>query len=158
MIVSYLLPEKILTYKNETPANIKGLRLSLEERLYLKKSAPIGPYMSLEIDFLKSQYRHSSSFVSKLKEDSTYNDVFNIKKYLYTLNYKIGYQKNLNRVSFDIYVGLGLRYRNVTHFNRMHPEDEMLTPRHPIIDYISNREDKNWTISIPLNLKIGWLF
>ena len=157
LMVSYLLPKSIWTHKNATPSNIKGFRLSLEERFYLKKSTPIGPYIALEMDFLKNKYQHTASFVSISNEEKIYNDTFDIKKHIYTLNYKIGYQINIKQFSFDIFGGLGLRYRDITHFNRLHPLDEMLAPRHPNIYYISNKKDKNWTISIPLNLKIGWL-
>lgn len=50
------------------------------------------------------------------------------------------------------------KYKDVLHTDRLKPEDEMEIPRHPNVYYSSNKEGKYWTISLPLNIRIGWIF
>ena len=144
--------------------DIKGFQASIEEKFYFEKSAPAGPYLSFEFKYLKNQYKDIWNFgVKDIYSDSTYNftnypDTFGIKKQTYSFNLKVGYQLIYKRLSLDCYGGFGLKYRDVEHFDKIHPEDEMERPRHPNIDYISNRKGKYWTVSIPLNIRIGWTF
>ncbi|MEO6684172.1 MAG: hypothetical protein ABIN48_15215 [Ginsengibacter sp.] len=164
IMASYMLPFSVIEIANDFKPEMKGYRVSLEERFYLKKSAPLGTYLSFEINYLNNQYKDIWYFgVKEIYTDTTYNftnypDTFGVKKQTYSLNFKYGYQKIFNRFSIDIYAGLGLRYKDVKHFDRIKPEDEMELPRHPNMYYMTNREGKYWTISIPLNIKIGWAF
>lgn len=161
---SYLLPESVMDPANGFIPNIKGYRLAVEEKFYLNKSAPIGPYISLELNYMKNRYKDIWNFgVKDIFSDTAYNytnypDTFGIKKQTYSINLKFGYQLFVKRFSFDFYAGLGLRYKDVSHFDRKNPDDEMEMPRHPNIYYISNLNGKYWTISIPLNFRIGWTF
>lgn len=113
---------------------------------------------------MKNRYKDIGYFgVKNIYSDTTYNftnypDSFGIKKQTYSLNFKLGYQFIFKRLSFDLYAGLGLMRKNVKHFDRIDPSDEMEMPRHPNIYYIANREGKYWAVSIPLNIRIGWLF
>jgi len=164
LMASYLLPMSILDIENNFKPDIKGFRVSIEEKFYLKKSAPKGPYLSFEFDYLNNKYKDIWNFGVKdiypdtLYTNTNYPDTFGIKKQAYSFNLKFGYQWFVNRLSFDFYAGLGLRYKNVTHFDRINPNDDMELPRHPNIYYFSNLEGKYWTVSIPLNLRLGWTF
>lgn len=164
IMASYLFPMTIMDIGNEFKPNISGFRVSLEEKLYLKKSAPIGPYISFEFNYLKNQYQDVWMFgVENIYSDTTYNytnyeDTYGINKQTYSFNLKLGYQLITKRLSFDFFGGLGIRYKDVVHFDRINPNDKMEMPRHPNVYYISNKEGKYWTISIPLNVRIGWTF
>lgn len=161
---SYLLPESVLDPVNGFNPNIKGYRLAVEERFYLNKSAPFGPYVGLELNYMKNRYKDIWNFgVKDIFSDTAYNntnypDTFGIRKQTFSINLKFGYQLFVKRFSFDFYAGLGLRYKDVRYFDRKNPDDEMEMPRHPNIFYISNLPGKYWTISIPLNFRIGWTF
>ncbi len=164
LMASYLLPISVMDIGNDFKPDIKGFRVSLEEKYYFKKSAPLGPYVSFEFNYLNNQYKDVWNFgVKNIYSDTTYNftnypDTFGIKKQTYSFNLKFGYQLIVKRLSFDIYGGLGLRYKDVKHFDRINPNDDMEMPRHPNVYYITNLEGKYWTVSIPLNVRIGWTF
>ncbi len=155
VMASYLLPETILDAGLQFKPHIKGFRVALEERFYFKKSAPFGPYIALEVDYLKNSYNHDSNFIFDF---SNYRDTVSIKKENYSFNFKIGHQIIIKQFSIDLYAGLGFRYKNVKHFNKMNPEGEIERPRHPNIVSISNQEGKYSALSIPLNVRIGWTF
>lgn len=164
LMASYLLPISVMDIGNDFKPDIKGFRVSIEEKFYFKKSAPLGPYASFEFNYLNNQYKDIWNFgVKNIYSDTTYNftnypDTFGIKKQTFSFNLKLGYQLIVKRLTFDFYAGIGLRYKDVRHFDRINPNDEMEMPRHPNIYYITNREGKYWTVSIPLNVRIGWTF
>lgn len=164
LMASYLLPISVMDIGNDFKPEIKGFRVSIEEKYYIKKSAPLGPYVSFEFNYLNNKYKDIWNFgVKNIYSDTTYNftnypDTFGIKKQTYSFNLKIGYQLIVKRLSFDFYAGLGLRYKDVRHFDRINSNDEMEMPRHPNIYYYTNLDGKYWSISIPLNARIGWIF
>lgn len=158
VMASYLLPARITDIGKDIKPNISGFRFSIEEKYYFKKSAPLGLYTSFELDYLKNRYKDVWTFGTRNISPTNYSDTFGIKKQTYSFNLKFGYQLIVKRLSFDFYAGLGLRYKDVRHFDRINPNDEMEMPRHPNIYYMTNREGKYWTISIPLNARIGWTF
>jgi hypothetical protein len=164
VMTSYLFPISLLDLGLDFKPKTKGFRVAFEEKFYYKKSAPIGPYIGLEFDFLKNKYHDYSSFIDKsiLIDSSgihkTYLDTFEVRKQLYSFNFKIGYQKIFNKITIDFYVGIGIRNRNVSHSERINPNDEMEKPRHPNIYYSNSVSGKNNTLSFPLNCKIGWMF
>lgn len=164
LMASYLLPISVMDIGNDFKPGIKGFRASIEEKFYFKKSAPLDPYLGFEFNYLNNQYHDIWHFgVKDIYSDTSYNftnypDTFGIKKQTYSFNLKLGYQVIAKRLSFDFFAGLGLRYKDVRHFDRINPKDEMEMPRHPNVYYITNREGKYWTVSIPLSLKIGWTF
>lgn len=162
IMASYLLPISLMDLGYDFKPEISGFRVSVEEKFYFKKSAPLGPYFSFELNYLKNQYRDLWNFgVKNIYSDTSYNymnypDTFGIKKQTYSFNLKLGYQLIAKRLSLDFFAGLGLKYKDVRHFNRINPYDEMEMPRHPNIYYFTNLNGKYWSISIPLNLRIGW--
>ena len=162
-MASYLLPSSVWNLGTGVNPGVKGLRVAVEEKFYLKRSAPLGRYVSVEFNYLKNQYKDIWYFgVANIYADSTsfnnYPDTFGVKKQTFSFNFKFGHQVIVKRLAFDYYVGFGLKYRDVTHFDRINPSDEMEIPRHPNVHYFKNLEGKSWTVSIPLNLRIGWTF
>lgn len=162
---NYLFPSSVWDGDNDyKPNHILGFQVALEEKLYLRGSAPLGPYISLECSYLRNQYKDIWNFgKANIRFDSIYNytnyaDTFGVRKQTLSFNFKFGYQYVFKRFSIDMYVGLGARYKNVVHFDRIKPDDEMEIPRHPNVYYITNMEGRYWTISFPLNVRIGWAF
>lgn len=163
VMASYLLPKSVVV-ENDFNPDITGFRVSVEEKYYLNKSAPLGSYLSFEFDYLNNQYNDIWNFgIGDVYSDSTYNytnypDAYTIKKQTYSFNFKFGHQLIIKRLSIDFYAGLGLRYKDVRHFDRINPNDEMEIPIDFNAYYITNREGKYWTMSLPLNIRIGWTF
>lgn len=164
IMASYLLPSSIIHLNNDFKQDIKGIRVSLEEKLFLNNSESLRQYIGFEFDLLSNQYKDIWSFGMKqpnkdtTKNFTNYLDTFRIIKKTYSLNLKLGCQIIVKRITFDFFAGLGLKYKDVSHFDRLNYLDEMELPRHPNIYYISNSEGKYWTLSIPLNVRIGWVF
>lgn len=161
VMASYLLPISLWNIKYDFRPNIKGYRFAIEEKFYWQNSAPMGPYLSLEFNYLRNQYYDEAYFgvaLPDLDSNNNYLDTYGIKKRYSSINLKIGYQYVVKRLTVDIYCGLGIRYRDVVHFDRINPEDEMEIPGSFNIYYNSIVSGKYWEFCIPLNMRLGWTF
>ncbi|WP_017258182.1 hypothetical protein [Pedobacter arcticus] len=155
LMVSYLLPRTVWDFNRPTIINMNGFRTALEEKLYFKKSAPFGPYLGLEFDYLTSRYDDIRTFSTSY----SHPDQVSIKKENYSLNFKFGYQLIINRLSFDCFMGFGLRYKNVKHLSTTitNGSDDR-EPRYFNMFYNYSREGKYTVLSMPLNVRVGWTF
>jgi hypothetical protein len=57
IMASYLFPLSVWDLGYEFNPEIKGFQFAFEEKYYLKKSAPLGPYISFEFNYLQNKYR-----------------------------------------------------------------------------------------------------
>ncbi len=164
LMAGYLLPNSIFDMSSTVLPEAKGFTLSAEERFYFKKPAPFGPYLALEFHYLKSRYKDvwnfgvANIFADTLHGYNNYADTFGVRKQTFSYSFKIGYQYIKDRFSVDVFAGLGLRYKMIKHTDRIKPEDEMEIPRHPNFYYITHREGNFMTVSMPLNIRIGYTF
>jgi hypothetical protein len=156
LMASYLLPKFLLFLEPDDLSIFGGFRASVEERFYFEEFALMGSYVGLELNYLNKQRTHVMDFGWRTFDEQYYTDTFTIKKQFYSLNLKIGYQKIVNRFTIDAYVGLGIKYRNVEHLDRLNPNDPIATIL-PFI-HLSYEERKHWSLSLPSNVRIGWLF
>jgi hypothetical protein len=163
-MASWLLPNSVFDIGSEFKDDVKGYRVAIEEKYYINKSVPMGPYIAFEVDYLKNRYKDISYFGDADPYTDTasfylnYPDTFGIKKQFIGFNLKLGYQFVSDRWTFDIYAGGGIRFKEVIHFDRINPNDEMERSRHPNIYDFANSEGKYWTFGIPLNFRVGWRF
>lgn len=161
---AYLLPSTLWRIGDKVSQQQRGYALAVEEKLYFRQSAPVGPYLAMELSGLKARYRDvglfgaKNRFLDTTRSRQTYLDSFGVKKHTLSLNVKFGFQKVRKRFVLDLYAGVGIRYKEVTHSDRLKPDDELEMPRHPNIYYFTNKEGRQWTFSMPLNVCIGWLF
>jgi hypothetical protein len=162
--LSYLLPISLWDMGYDFHPRIEGFSAAFEEKFYINETAPMGPYVSAEIDYLNNEYRDVSLFmidnsvIDSLTMDHPYEDVYTIKKQTISFNCKFGYQFFKNNMSFDIYMGLGVRYKMVSHSDRVNPDNMMAYPHYPSLSYAKNREGNYWSMSLPLNIRVGWVF
>jgi hypothetical protein len=111
-MASYLLPSRISDSGNDFKPNIKGYRIAIEEKYYLKKQAPVGSYVSLELNYMKNKYTDILTFGSSRYlffspfDSSNIKDTLGIKKQTVSVNFKFGHQLVLNKLSIDLYAGL----------------------------------------------------
>ena len=140
----------------------KGFELGIEEKWYFKKSAPIMKYISLNFNYLQNEHQTTVYLTNELEYSNelyrSYKDTINVAKKTYSLNLKYGYQVIKKRISIDMYFGIGIRYKDVQHFDKIYPNDKISPPRHPSIGYISIVEGKYFIVSIPFNIRLGWFF
>lgn len=161
IMLSYLLPNSLWDTGYDFKPEIRGYKFGFEEKIYLKKSAPLGSYIAIEINHLNSKYKSISSFhpaSDSLPYLHDYSDSINISKQITNINFKVGFQEIAGRFVFDFYGGIGARYKSVIHLDRINADDQMSMPREPNISYINNREGKYWIPVFLLNIRIGWLF
>lgn len=161
---AYLFRNPVWRPKDDIDHRIKGFQAGVEERYYLKRSAPLGPYLALDFSYLKTQFKEDwlfvdgESFVDSTLYYETYVDTFGIKKQTYSLNFKYGYQYVIKRFTLDMSIGMGIRYKDVVHIDRKNPEDLPESHNEPDFYQISNESGKRWTASFPFNIRIGWTF
>ena len=149
-----------LSYFN--PSNLKGRQFELEYRYYLKKSAPLGYYLSGELTYLSSEHYDQENLAATNRYYSLiYVDNIGVTKNNFSFNIKLGRQFFVDRLSIDAFVGVGLRFKNVKHFDGLNPDGRVLNSSYflsPDIDYMNNRSGRYVSCSVPLGLKIGYLF
>jgi hypothetical protein len=140
--------------------NYKGFRVSIEEKYYFPLYIR-NPYLSLEAVFQKNSYNTIGLF----EHDSTtttryfqYNDSITIRRKAVIINVRLGRQFMIGRIVADLSFGIGVRFRNVDHEQKLYPGDKLLPPRHPNINYEANREKKDAAFNVPLNLRVGYVF
>lgn len=161
---TYLFRNPVWRFADEIDHQIKGFQGSIEQRYYFKRSAFQGPYLALDFSYLKTQFKDnwlfvdSESFVDSTLEYKTYTDTFGIKKQTYSLNVKYGYQFVIKRLTIDMNIGLGVRYKDILHFDRMKPEDMPESSNEPDFYQLSNESGKRWTASFPVSIRMGWSF
>lgn len=170
---AYLLPTRVLDWGSDFKTNSKGYRIRLEGRKYLSYGDKLldGKYVAIDFGYLYNDYYSimnfgGGNFYNRDSVDNSYIDTVHIKKQTIIINLKIGYQQvpaTINspvfkRLTLDMYVGIGLKYRNVKHSDRINPLDLISGTRHPNIPNISDKEGINWRIGLPVNFKIGYAF
>jgi hypothetical protein len=164
LMASYLLPINVFQLLNVVKPNTLGFRVAVEEKFYLKKTAPLGSYISFEVNHLRSSYDHMFWFMKRENYGDTsfvrtdYLDTIKIKKQTFNFNVKYGYQYIKKKFSIDVYFGIGIRYRDVRHFNKLDPNAKDIPMRHFNVNYITNADGKDWVFCIPVNIRIGRTF
>ena len=84
-----------------------------------------------------------------------YEDFFVVDKKKFGVNFKFGYQLNLNsNLYLDGYFGLGFAIRKSTHYGRENMKDEFYDK----VLSSHNKAGISYLISLPLNIKIGYKF
>jgi hypothetical protein len=148
---------------NDKINKISGHRKGLEIKYFLKKTAPIGPYISLGYQNLRSELNtimrfEKSEIDSNLIYQSSYPDSIKVTRKINALNLKFGYQIVRQKFVYDLFIGTGIRHRNVLHSDRLQPKDFLAKSRHGSVFEFVNQEGKRFTGSLSLNLKIGYAF
>ena len=161
LMASYLLPSRISDNGNDFKPNIKGYRIAVEEKYYLKKQAPVGSYVSFELNYMKNKYTDILTFGSSRYlflspyDSSNIKDTLGIKKQTFSINCKFGHQLIIKKLSIDLYAGLGMRYKDVKYFDGFNPDKEREKDTRPNDFIISDREGKYWIINFPIGFKLG---
>ncbi len=163
LMFAYLLPNNLLIPKNNYNANNNGFILAFEEKFYFQKTAPFGPYISIELKYLQNRYKCIWPIIPSEEQvfaysNDTYMDEFIVKKKTYTCNLKLGYQHIYKRFIVDLYSGIGLKYKDVVHIDRLNPKHKMYSGGQSFISYPYNLNGKYFSPVITLNLRLGWLF
>jgi hypothetical protein len=153
-MASFLFMTNPSNNQNYLSQDIRGFRTAIEEKYYFKKSAPIGYYLALELNYLKK--RENSAYSDNGGDypgpGSGRIDSINLHKQTFTINVKLGYQYFFKRFTLDSYFGIGIRYKDVQYLHGHNPF------RIAGIIPIGEGSGKSWLPVFPLNVRIGWTF
>lgn len=161
---AWLLPGGILDIGSLYHPMVRGFRTGIESRFYLEHSAPEGYYLATEFQYLKTSYRDISLFGPKPAANqrdisSAEPDTIGINKETYSVYLKAGKQiLSKSRFCLDFYGGIGARYRVASHTGRRNPDEVMYGPIEPNLQYISNREGKDWHLILTSGWRITYNF
>lgn len=145
-------------------SSFKGFRLALEEKYFIENTSFVHKYFSTDIVFCKTTINDIGRFgiyessLDSLARLYNYADSFTVHKQTLTLNFKLGFQIIKKHFVIDMCMGVGVKYKDVQHSDRLIPTDKMEIPRHPNVYYYSEKEGKYFTMNIPMNIKIGYIF
>lgn len=160
---SYIFPESITNNTNSVPRDAKGFRLSLEERFYIDKTMSQERYVGLEFAYLQRENSVLFRFNPNDVYDSTfvhtgYDDTVRVHRQTYSFNLNFGRQFYYNRAFIEVLFGLGLRYKHIYHSDRINPDDPIEPSKDFNLSYNNNREKKSWGLSLPLAVRVGYIF
>ena len=142
-----------------------GFKLKTEVRRYLKKNSikrydnnrikRFEKYFALEGFYHKIDYPTSNSFEDTVAS-VIYSEDYFIKKNVWGLNIKCGFEASSRKIVIDVFGGIGIRVKNVEHLDRDRPEDEFHT-----IDLrgvnVRDHEGYYATLNLSLGFKIGYI-
>ena len=153
-MIASLLKKPFFESDNGIDLNPVGFRVAIEERMYFSRSAPAGPFLAFELDYLNKRTVNEASFLRSESPFGFYRATYKIDRQNYNAHLKMGYQRILNHFSMELYAGLGIRYRSVTHTYEDPAMEKEKVPHFGDVDH----KGKYFTISIPLNVRIGLAF
>ena len=85
-----------------------------------------------------------------------YKDTIDIAKDIYGFNFILGYEYIYKKWSFQIFTGLGVKYKLIRQLNRYNPDD-IYYNRHPdySLYYDIYRPGQRLSLNLPLNLSVS---
>src|SRR5690554_5981336 len=141
LTAGWLLPHNLGSGPVEPYPKARGFTVAVEQKYYLRESAPRGSYFAAELDFLLNRYHVREYFIDASAaeglyyEENTYQDDIVIHKQTLTLSVKWGCQFLIGRFGLEVFGGVGIRYKDVYHSGRQNPLDAMFRPPHPNVFY-----------------------
>ncbi len=147
-----------------TPFNkVKGYRIGLEEKYFIKKKTKARNYISTDFIFYHVNFNNITQGIKMLADSSeeVYNNINHLVKYTATINVKYGMETFLNNhLILDVSFGLGVRYFNVKSLSQPDPDFFEPVRKTVFIDLyeLASTPDHYFTINIPFNIKIGYRF
>ena len=161
---SYLFPSSL--WVNDWYPRNSGYRIAIEQRHYFLSTAPLGGYSALEVNYLNRhaedswQFVHRSNAIDSLpmNQQKLTTESYRIFKQTVSIQFKIGYQFSRGKMLFDFYGGLGVRYKDVRETGKT-PSQDVVHYRESIrLKKIGNESGQYWTVSLPLNFRVGYYF
>ena len=136
-----------------------GWRYGIEEKYFINLSTRERSYWSFDAVYLKVNYNNEGIFQQDTALNSPeYKDTYHINKRTFAFNINRGMQIPLNHFVVDLSLGIGIKYKMTerTGLEDIHSIES--TSRHPNFYDMANRVGNYFTISIPLNVRIGYQF
>lgn len=155
----------------ESKSLLDRYRLRGELRYYIsddygKSGLHFGSYLAVEGFYLKRKIQDVATFERDEFQGAdpdlelgveTYEDSIGIDRQTYGTNFKLGIQMTAGHFTAEIYTGIGLKFREVTHTGRLNPEDEM---EGGLLSLYAVTHDarKNSIFNVPMGFRLGFAF
>lgn len=152
----------VIAHLPDDPRNItnyKGWRLQAEEKYFLPTFNGKRPYLAVDAMYLKVNYDSNSIFATDTtKNATTYSDDFHIDKTNISVSAKIGIQIPVKHFVFDFVGGIGIKHRLATRSGLANPNAYEITPVDLNIWTQTNKAGNEFTLSLPLNIRVAYEF
>jgi hypothetical protein len=145
--------------------NRTGYAINFEQKYFIHNSNMTRFYLAADFDFLKCRYEDVLSFKSdSVKKgllgnfNPSYRDSIVLERKMYTFGLKAGIQLLYKSFVLDFNFGLAFRNRDVKHFNRINPLQNLRNTDLPNFYYNRSVEGNYNIFYIPIGFKIGFAF
>ncbi|MGF7077879.1 hypothetical protein [Mucilaginibacter sp. UYCu711] len=152
----------VIAHLPDDPRNIsnyKGWRLQAEQKYFLPTFNTNRPYLAVDAMYLKVNYDSNSTFATDTAKNApTYSDNFHIDKSNFSVNAKIGIQIPVKHFIFDFVAGIGLKHRLAIRSGLENPNAYENTPVDVNIWTETNKAGNEFTLSLPINIRVAYEF
>lgn len=148
--------------------NCRGFRFSFEAKRHFGDKKRL--YWSCEAVAQSMRYKLLGVLCERIQVDSLgysetgeveARETFSVKRNMFMLNSKLGVFIPLNRFVIDISFGLGVKLKDIRHYNRvldgLKPKC-LATGGEYIPSWDASREGQRYTLSLPLKMAVGYSF
>lgn len=130
---------------------VKGINLNIFKKA--KKGALERYYIATEMVFLNVRYKQDMEFYN---DNDRWWETVAIDKTTMAGNLKIGLQYRQGRFVIDLCGGVGVKHKSVSYSGISGRDSKKVV--FFSVEQLSNREGDYFTINLPVNLKMGYVF
>lgn len=144
-------------------SDLRGIDIGLATRFFWGYAAPKGGYFQPSLSFRKSTHRLDvTQRATNQYYTIEYDERIGVATSEVVMDMRVGKQFFFDRWVIDGYVGLGIGFGVVSHFDKINQDARIVRGVNPLrIDAMDNSgvlEGNGITLTIPIGLKIGYLF
>jgi len=145
---------------NSTPFhNYDGWKFAFEQKYFRWHTPSHAHYMGFELAYLNVNYDDIGEFETDTTQSAIkYEDSFHVAKQSYSANFKVGIQFFYKSFAIDMYTGIGIKYKMVTHNGKQDPSDYMIIATDLNVYDITTKEGNYFGINIPISVRICYRF
>ncbi|MTI30727.1 DUF3575 domain-containing protein, partial [Xanthovirga aplysinae] len=139
---------------------LRGYRLAYEHKYYFNQNQKRW-YVAFELGHSKESFLDSEEYHWEDEKEQSYfyTNKFTVQETAYTFVPKIGFQYYLNdHFLMDVYLGIGPKREEIKFPNGKALNDESLNGQVLHLYATDYTEGNIWAVSIPFNVKVGFVF
>jgi hypothetical protein len=142
--------------------DFSGFKIAFEEKYFRKKKYPeskANPFLSGQLSYINVKYTDYNEFIQDTALITpAYYDTFRVAKQTLSLNVKAGLQIAYRRFVLEFSGGIGLKYKMINRSELFDVNAYQTPTRHPNVFAIASQPGNYFTLSVPLNVTIGYRF
>lgn len=142
--------------------DLYGYGFGLAQKKYIDFWRRSRDYLSVDFTLLNYHYRTTLGFKEANSTTQSYRsdylDTVLVNRTISLLNFRVGEEWRYKRLLLEVNFGMGLRYRYVTHAEKLNSGDRMASPRHPNVGHALHADGSYLTLNFPASFKIGFCF